>query len=222
MASHGRKGRSTTAYVDPGDGLYVEMQRDEYTAPDGGHVDRQSLLMISGLRQPGTAKRSPVSEDVKRMIGYRALELAESGAAILLAGALPVIWNDHVLPLYRSLKRAVQARRLKGTVVDVRAELTGESEYDAVYHWISLLNSLEGAAGSDKDSIVGQLTDADMLEYVNTCLGGNPKLLDMEDYLALRSLLGRDLYNDKEYVPLEAEEIRRIAAKRKSDTDEDD
>lgn len=46
-----------------------------------------------------------------------------------------------------------------------------------------------------------QLTDPAMLERVNGFLSENPNLLETDKYIVLHSLLGRDLYEEQQFVP---------------------
>lgn len=60
---------------------------------------------------------------------------------------------------------------------------------------------------------MAQLTDPAMLERVNGFLSENPNLLETDKYIVLHSLLGRNLYEERQLIPIRATEITTIAAK---------
>ena len=84
-----------------------------------------------------------------------------------------------------------------------------------LYHWLGMLNSLkklQDAGEIDAETTLAQLTEPAMLERVNGFLSENQNLLETDKYILLHGLLGRDLYNDKELMPIKASEIKTIAA----------
>ena len=84
-----------------------------------------------------------------------------------------------------------------------------------LYHWLEMLTSLkklQDAGEIDATSTLAQLTDPATLERVNGFLSENPNLLETDKYIMLHDLLGRDLYKEKQLIPLEAAEITTIAA----------
>ena len=101
-----------------------------------------------------------------------------------------------------------------------RSKMTQE-EADAekrkvLYHWLGMLSSLKklhDAGEMDLDSTLAQLTEPAMLERVNALLSENPNLLETEKYIILHGLFGRDLYNERQLIPIRAAEIKTIAAK---------
>ena len=85
-----------------------------------------------------------------------------------------------------------------------------------LYHWLGMLSSLKklhDAGEMDFDSTLAQLIDPAMLKRVNDFLSENPNLLETDKYLVLHGLLGRDLYNERQLIPIRAAEIKTIAAK---------
>lgn len=75
------------------------------------------------------------------------------------------------------------------------------------------LKKLHDAEEMDYDSVLAQLTDESMLKRVNAMLEENPNLLETEKYITLHDLLGRDLYKDKQLIPIKGEEIVTLAEK---------
>lgn len=51
-----------------------------------------------------------------------------------------------------------------------------------------------------------------MLERVNSFLSENPNLLETDRYIMLHSLLGRNLYEEDQLIPIRAAEITTIVA----------
>ena len=109
--------------------------------------------------------------------------------------------------------------------VAVKQPITGtkmtQEEADAekrkvLYHWLGMLSSLKklhDAGELDINSTLSQLTDPAMLEHVNGFLSENPSLLETDKYIVLHDLLGRDLFEERQLVPIRAAEITTIAAK---------
>ncbi len=148
----------------------------------------------------------------------------------------PGIWREHVVPLWQDAKYVLttkelkadklrQARKDRNEIVPVETEYSepidmtpdeiDKEKRKAVYHWIAMLDSLrklQRAEAIDTETTLEQLTKPVMLEKINSYLDVNPKLLEMDEYLTLRELLGRDLYEEKQFVPIQAKEIEIIAA----------
>lgn len=146
---------------------------------------------------------------------------------------LPNVWYEHIVPFYHRTKEALTTEELKAdtilaqsrasTVATVKPKsgtrMTQE-EADAekrkvLYHWLGMLSSLKKLHEADEMDIVStlaQLTDPSMLERVNGFLSENPNLLETDEYVKLHSLLGRELYREKQFIPIEAVEITTIAA----------
>ena len=146
---------------------------------------------------------------------------------------LPNVWHKHIVPFYHRTKAALTSKELK---IDAVLESSGEStdiatkqpksgtkmtqaEADAekrkvLYHWLGMMSSLKklhDAGEMDIDLTLAQLTDPAMLERVNALLSENPNLLETDKYIALHGLLGRDLYIERELIPIRADEITTIA-----------
>ena len=49
---------------------------------------------------------------------------------------------------------------------------------------------------------------------MNELLEENPNILETEKYITLHDLLGRDLYKDKQLIPIRGEEIVTLVEKR--------
>ena len=183
--------------------------------------------------------RSTVKEYIKDTVRDTAMDATE----IIIDRAidtfsyevLPNVWHEHIVPFYRRTKEALTSKELKAdavlaqsktsTEVEVklphaRSKMTQE-EADAekrkvLYHWLGMLSSLKklhDAGEMDLDSTLAQLTEPAMLERVNALLSENPNLLETEKYIILHGLLGRDLYNERQLIPIRAAEIKTIAAK---------
>ncbi len=76
---------------------------------------------------------------------------------------------------------------------------------------LSSLKKLHDAGEIDIDSTLAQLTEPAMLKRVNGLLSENPNLLETDKYITLHNLLGRDLYEEKQLIPIRAAEITTIA-----------
>lgn len=147
---------------------------------------------------------------------------------------LPNVWHEHIVPLYHRTKAALTSKELKADAVLAQAKTSTDvaakpkpgtkmtqEEADAekrkvLYHWLGMLNSLKklyDAGEMDIDSTLAQLTDPAMLKRVNGFLSENPNLLETDKYIVLHGLLGRDLYEEQQLVPIRAAEITTIAAK---------
>lgn len=181
-------------------------------------------------------KPSSVIEHLKDTVRDRAIEESEviidRAVDKFFYEVLPGIWYEHIVPLYYRTKHALTAKELKVDALQLQtsetvvvktkpnAKMTQE-EADAekrkvLYHWLGMLSSLKklhDAGEIDMDSTIVQLTDPAMLERVNGFLSENPNLLEMDKYIMLHCLLGRDLYEERQLVPIRAAEITTIAEK---------
>jgi len=160
--------------------------------------------------------------------------IVDRAVDIFFYEVLPNVWHEHIVPFYRRTKEALTSKELKAdavlakskasTDVAVRQPKAGtkmtQEEADAekrkaLYHWLGMLSSLKKlheAGEIDIDSTLSQLTDAAMLKRVNGFLSENPNLLETDKYIVLHNLLGRDLYEEQQLVPIRAAEITTIAA----------
>lgn len=85
-----------------------------------------------------------------------------------------------------------------------------------LYHWFEMLVSLKKLHDADEinyDSALAQLTDENILKRVNDMLEENPNILETEKYITLHDMLGRDLYKDKQLIPIRGEEIVTLVEK---------
>lgn len=183
-------------------------------------------------------KSSPVMEHLKETVRDRAMEarddLIDYAVDKFFYEVLPNVWYEHIVPFYHRAKEALTSKELKvdtalaqaktSTVVAAKqkpdTKMTQE-EADAekrkvLYHWLGMLSCLKklhDAGEMDIDSTLAQLTDPAMLKRVNGFLSENPNLLETDKYIVLHGLLGRDLYEEQQLVPIRAAEITTIAAK---------
>lgn len=181
---------------------------------------------------------SSVVEQFKEKAQEKAIEIGESfidyAADKFFYEVLPNVWREHIVPFYYRTKEAITSKELKAETIisstsadnvvetdvtpNVGQKLTKEEAYEekrkVLYHWIGLFSSLKklrDAGEIDIDSILVQLTDPVMLERVNVLLDENPNLIETDKYIELHSLLGRNLYLEKQLIPISAEEITEIA-----------
>lgn len=170
----------------------------------------------------------------------------EYGLNKLFYEGLPYVWHNGIVPLYHRAKDALTSKGTKAETVLRQERANTEiktvkpaantkmtlEEADAekrkvLYHWLGMLSSLKklhDAGEIDIDSTLAQLTDPAMLNRVNGFLSENPNLLEMDKYITLHDLLGRDLYKEGQLIPIEATEIETIAetyGKAEKDSTED-
>lgn len=146
---------------------------------------------------------------------------------------IPRLWHEHIVPFFHRTKEALTSKELKAdavlakskasTDIAVKQPKTGtkmtQEEADTekrkvLYHWLELLESLtklQSAGELDATSTLAQITDSAILEQVNHYLGENPNLLETDRYLRLHHLLGRDLYEEGQLLPIDAAEIKGVA-----------
>ena len=192
-------------------------------------------------------KSSPVKDYIKDTVRDTAVEAAEiivdRAVDIFFYEVLPNVWHEHIVPFYRRTKEALTSRELKvdAVLAETRASTDvairqpkattkmSKEEADAekrkvLYHWLGMLSSLKklhDAGEIDMGATMAQLTDPATLERVNGFLSENPNLLETDKYIVLHSLLGRDLYEEQQLIPIRATEITTIAAKYGYDTRND-
>lgn len=148
---------------------------------------------------------------------------------------IPRLWHKHIVPFFHRTKEALTSKELKADVVLTKSKASTDiavkqpkagtkmtqEEADAekrkfLYHWLGMLSSLKklhDAGEMDIDSTLAQLTDPAMLERVNGFLSENPNLLETDKYIVLHGLLGRDLYEERQIIPIRAAEIAAVAEK---------
>lgn len=153
----------------------------------------------------------------------------------LVYDEIPYIWQEKVVPVLETLreykenggklkcerileKQQVNASKTVMAKPRPSMKMTKE-EADAekrkvLYHWIGLLDGLtklQNAGELDIASALEQLTTPAMLERVNGFLSENPNLLETDRYILLHRLLGRDLYKEIQFLPIETVEIEKVA-----------
>lgn len=184
-------------------------------------------------------KSSPVMDHLKETVRDRAMEASEVlidyTVDKFFYEVLPNVWHEHIVPFYHRTKAVLTAKELKAAAVLAQSKASTDvavkqlkagvkmtqEEADAekrkvLYHWLGMLSSLKklhDAGEIDMDSTIAQLTDPAMLKRVNGFLSENPNLLETDKYIVLHGLLGRDLYEERQLVPIRAAEITTIAAK---------
>lgn len=183
-------------------------------------------------------KGSPVMDYLKDTVRDKVVEVSDEfidrAVDKVFYEMLPSVWHEHVVPFYQCTKELLTSKELKvdtvitqkRTSTEVAADLkTGtkmtpeEADVEKrkiLYHWLEMLRSLKKlheAGEINIDSTMAQLTDPAMLERVNRFLSENPNLLETDKYIVLQSLLGRNLYEEQQLVPIRAVEITTIATK---------
>lgn len=183
-------------------------------------------------------KSSPVKDYLKDTVRDTAMEATEiivdRAVDIFFYEVLPNVWHEHIVPFYRRTKEALTSKELKADAVlaqkkasvpattkpKAATKMTQEEadveKRKVLYHWLEMLSSLKklhDAGEIDIGDIMVQLTDPATLERVNGFLSENPNLLETDKYIALHSLLGRDLYEEQQLIPIRAAEITTIATK---------
>lgn len=148
---------------------------------------------------------------------------------------IPRLWRELIVPFYlrtkesltsnESKKETVVAKPKSNTDLAIKQPRTGtkmtQDEADTekrkvLYHWLEMLNSLKklhDAGEMDANSALIYLTDPETLKRVNSYLEKNPNLLETDKYIMLYDLLGRNIYEERQLVPIKASEITTIAKK---------
>lgn len=202
------------------------------------YVEKQSFGQKSPPEHPPVPSRksSPVIEHFKETAQDKVREVGDKiinrSVDAVFDDLLPKFWHKYVVPSYYRVKEALSSKKSKPHSVPSKAktaELTfsnvktetrmTQPEADAekrkvLYHWLGMLSSLKKlheAGEIDIEFTLSQLTDPVMLERVNILLGENPNLLEVNNYITLCKLLGRDLYQEEQLIPITATEITTIA-----------
>ena len=148
---------------------------------------------------------------------------------------IPRLWCEHIVPFFHQTKEVLTSKELKADVVLAKSKASTDiavkpqnagtkmtrEEADAekrkvLYHWLGMLSSLKklhDAGEMDIDATLTQLTDPAMLKRVNGFLSENANLLETDKYIVLHGLLGRDLYEEQQLIPIRAAEITAMAEK---------
>lgn len=197
------------------------------------HGDQRPVVQRTVVRvQP--PEEHPVRDAVRQAVADELSYQAHRGIDWIFSVGAPYLWHEHIVPFFRQTKEALTSKELKAdaviarsktdAVATVKPKATGarmtQEEADmekrkVLYHWLGMLTSLkklQDAGEIDATSTLAQLTDPATLERVNGLLSENPNLLETDKYIVLHGLLGRDLYKEKQLIPIEAAEITTIAA----------
>lgn len=185
-----------------------------------------------------TRKSSPVKEYIKDTVRDTAMEATEifvdRVVDVFFYEVLPNVWHEHIVPFFHRTKEALTSKELKADAVLAKSKASTDiavkqpkagtkitqEEADAekrkvLYHWLGMLSSLKKLHDAGEidniDSTLVQLTEPTMLEQVNALLSENPNLLETDKYIVLHCLLGRDLYDEQQLIPIRAAEITTIA-----------
>lgn len=206
------------------------------------YVDNTPMVQQRTSSPPAAPARrsSPVKDYFKDTVRDTAMEATEiivdRAVDIFFYEVLPNVWHEHIVPFFHRTKEALTSKELKTEAVIAKSKTSTDiatkqpkagtkmtqEEADAekrkvLYHWLGMLTSLKKLHDAGEidniDSTLVQLTEPAMLERVNTLLSENPNLLETEKYIVLHGLLGRDLYEERQLVPIRAAEITTIAAK---------
>ena len=183
-------------------------------------------------------KSSPVKDYVKDTVRDTAMEATEiivdRAVDIFFYEMLPNVWHKHIVPFYHRTKEALTSKELKADAVLAKSKASTDAtvkqlnsstkmtqeEADVekrkvLYHWLGMLNSLKKLRNAGEidniNSTLVQLTEPAMLERVNALLSENLNLLETDKYIVLHGLLGRDLYKERQLIPIRAAEITTIA-----------
>ena len=189
-------------------------------------------------RPPAPVRTSPtVGDQLKGALRDSVMDASEvlidRAVDAFFYEVLPNVWHEHIVPFFHRTKEALTTKELKVDTVRQQAKTSAvatvkpkasttmtKEEADAekrkvLYHWLGMLSSLkklQDAGEIDAEATLAQLTEPATLERVNGFLSENPNLLETDKYILLHGLLGRDLYEDRVLVPIEAAEIQTIAA----------
>ena len=193
---------------------------------------------INVIRQPAPVepkKESPLKEHLKDELYYVWEDLIDRGVDWLVYKAIPDAWKKHVIPFFHQAKDALTTKEIKAEKVlreipkketsvvtkstkkkTMTAEEAEMEKKKVLYHWFEMLVSLKKLHDADEinyDSALAQLTDENILKRVNDMLEENPNILETEKYITLHDMLGRDLYKDKQLIPIRGEEIVTLVEK---------
>ena len=196
------------------------------------HGDQRPAVQRTVVRvQP--PEEHPVRDAVRRAVADELSYQAHRWIDWIFYVGGPNLWHEHIVPFSRRTKEALTTKEVKADTIrrqaptnavatvkpKARTTMTQEEadmeKRKVLYHWLEMLTSLkklQDAGEIDATSTLAQLTDPATLERVNGFLSENPNLLETDKYIMLHDLLGRDLYKEKQLIPLEAAEITTIAA----------
>ena len=190
-------------------------------------VIQRNVVMV----QP--PEEHPIRDAAKQAVADAAYDSIHKGVDWAFDVGIPYLWHEHIVPFFRHAKETLTTKELKADAVLAKSKASADiavrqpkattkmtqEEADAekrkvLYHWLGMLSSLKklhDAGEMDIDATLAQLTDQAMLERVNALLSENPNLLETDKYIVLHSLRGRDLYEERQLIPIRAAEITTIA-----------
>lgn len=198
-------------------------------------VQKQPIV----IQQP--PEYHPVRDAVRESLADCLSEVLHMGIDWFVYDEMPYLWNEKIKPGFRQLKenkknskkliidlvteeRAKQESSTAQLVAKPKSEsktnntMTEDEILDAqrkaVLHYIGLLENLtklHNAGVIDKENALEQLTNPAAIEQFNQALSSNPNLLEMTKSNEISKLLGRDLFQGGELVPIKAKEIEIIA-----------
>ena len=185
----------------------------------------------------------PIRDAAKQAIADEARKYIHIAIDWTFNVGIPRLWREQIVPFYRRTKESLTSNELKADAVDVKPkenidvtlkqskpntkmtrEETDTEKRKVLYHWLEMLNSLKklhDAGEMDIDSALAYLTDPGVLNQVNSYLSKDPNLLKTEKYIVLHGLLGRNIYEEQQLVPIVASEITTIAEKYGYDSRDD-
>lgn len=208
------------------------------------YANNEPRVPQQNISPPVSPKResSPVIERFKDTVRENAMETIHDVGSqtldLLFDKVIPYVWHEYIVPLPHRIKEAYISKKQKVDVVHLQTKksavaaetsrpITKMTQEEAeterlkvLYHWLNMLNSLKrlhDAGEIDYESILNQLINPVTLDRVNVLLSEKPNLLGKEKYIELRGLLGRELYKNKQLIPIDAEEIKKLAVSYETD-----
>lgn len=234
-----RKWKNNEAFIDEYGRLmnrkpHRVLKELKHYVEDAPMVQQRTSVPSAAPLRKGSSVMDYLKDTVRDKVVEVSDEFIDRAVDKFFYEMLPSVWNEHVVPFYHCTKELLTSKELKvdtvithkRTSTEVAADLkTGtkmtpeEADVEKrkiLYHWLEMLrslNKLHEAGEINIDSTMAQLTDPAMLERVNRFLSENPNLLETDKYIVLQSLLGRNLYEEQQLVPIRAVEITTIATK---------
>lgn len=127
---------------------------------------------------------------------------------------------ETILEKKQGVKRVSTAQLAKKSETDKqkKTSMTEEEiiavQKSAITHYIGLLEDLrtlhDAGVIDDVNKTLERLTNPAAIEQFNQALSSNPNLLEMTQHIKVATLLGRNLFQNGIYVPLQQEEIKLL------------
>lgn len=208
------------------------------------YVDDRPIKVDSKPNDPMRAAKneSPLMDYCKEKTLEAFKYYLEEGLDWLFYEGLPNLWHKHAVPFFHQAKDALKTKEIKAEKVlrdtpkkdtsvvakySTKKTMTVEAaeleKKKILYHWFEMLISLKKLHDADEidyDYAVAQLTNDNMLKRANAMLEENPNFLESEKYNKLHDLLGRDLYKDKQLIPIRGKEILTLVEKYGKNSDQ--